>query len=99
MNPLRQGDVLLIPTQQQQSIGQQLPHLTLAEGEVTGHKHRITDGIAALYEVDGTLYLQVVSETALLSHEEHEEIAVPRGVWMVRTQREYEPAGWRYVAD
>ncbi|KAF3890554.1 MULTISPECIES: hypothetical protein [Nostocales] len=99
MNPLRQGDVLLIPTKQQQSTGKKLPHLTLAEGEVTGHKHRITDGSAQLYEEDGTLYLQVLSETALLSHEEHKEIAIPRGVWMVRIQREYEPAGWRYVAD
>lgn len=40
MQPLRQGDVLLIPAQQQ-TLGQQLPHLTLAEGEVTGHKHRM----------------------------------------------------------
>ncbi|GAB1543847.1 hypothetical protein NUACC21_65230 [Scytonema sp. NUACC21] len=99
MNPLRQGDVLLIPTKQQKSSGKKLPHLTVAEGEVTGHKHRITEGFAQLYEEDGTLYLQVLSETALLSHEEHKEIEVPRGVWMVRIQREYEPAGWRYVAD
>lgn len=99
MNPLRQGDVLLIPTQQQQSLEQKLPHLTLAEGEVTGHKHRITDGNAELYEKEGTLYLRVLSETALLTHEEHSEIKVTKGLWMVRIQREYEPAGWRYVAD
>lgn len=99
MNPLRQGDVLLIPASQQQSLEQKLPHLTLAEGEVTGHKHRITNGSAELYEDDGTLYLRVLSETALLTHEEHNEVKVPQGLWMVRIQREYEPAGWRYVAD
>jgi hypothetical protein len=30
--------------------GKKLPHLTLAEGEVTGHAHRITEGQAELYE-------------------------------------------------
>ena len=60
MNPLRQGDVLLIPAPQQQVLRQKLSHLTLAEGEVTGHRHRITDGKAELYEENGTLYLQGV---------------------------------------
>ncbi|NER36461.1 MAG: hypothetical protein F6J93_21165 [Oscillatoria sp. SIO1A7] len=97
MKPMRQGDVLL---QQVQDIqGKQLSHLTLAEGEVTGHSHRISSGEAELYEKDGTLYLRVFSEQATLTHEEHKEIGIPQGNWMVRIQREYEPEGWRYVAD
>lgn len=97
MQPIRQGDVILLPTQQMQ--GEKLPHLTLAEGEVTGHKHRISDGKAELYEQNGTLYLRVFSDTATLIHEEHKSIQIPQGSWMVRIQREYEPQGWRYVAD
>jgi hypothetical protein len=97
MKPIRQGDVLLIPAQNVE--GKKLAHLTLAEGEVTGHRHRIADGQAELYEKDGTLYLKVLSPTALLAHEEHAAIEVPQGNWMVRIQREYEPQGWRYVAD
>ena len=97
MQPIRQGDVILIPVAQ--INGQQLPHLTLAEGEVTGHSHRISDGVAKLYEKNGILYLQVLSETATLTHEEHQQIELPQGSWMVRIQREYEPQGWRYVAD
>jgi hypothetical protein len=97
MQPIRQGDVILLPVQQTE--GQKLPHLTLAEGEVTGHKHRISDGQAELYEKDGTLYLRVLSKTAILTHEEHKPIQVPQGSWMIRIQREYEPQGWRYVAD
>lgn len=97
MKPIRQGDVILTPVQSTQ--GEKLPHLTLAEGEVTGHSHRIVDGQAELYEKNGTLYLRVISPTALLSHEEHHSIAIPQGDWMVRIQREYEPQGWRYVAD
>ncbi|MEC4984552.1 MAG: hypothetical protein SAJ37_02435 [Oscillatoria sp. PMC 1068.18] len=97
MLPMRQGDVLLLPTKQ--VTGEKVPHLILAEGEVTGHTHRISDGQAELYEKDGTLYLRVLSETATLTHEEHKQIQVPQGDWMVRIQREYEPQGWRYVAD
>ena len=100
MNPIRQGDVLLVPLQQpKESFGTILNHLTLAEGEVTGHRHRISDGQAELYERDGTLYLKVLSNQATLTHEEHHAVSIPQGNWMVRIQREYEPNGWRYVAD
>lgn len=103
MQPIRQGDVILLPLGQIEATksGETplLPHLTLVEGEVTGHKHRISDGQAELYEKDGTLYLRVFSETATLTHEEHKAISIPQGSWMVRIQREYEPQGWRYVAD
>ncbi|MBD1931282.1 MULTISPECIES: hypothetical protein [Cyanophyceae] len=97
MQPIRQGDVILLCVEKTE--GQKLSHLTLAEGEVTGHKHRISDGQAELYEANGTLYLRVLSETATLTHEEHNAISIPQGDWMVRIQREYEPKGWRYVAD
>lgn len=97
MQPIRQGDVILLSMPQ--TDGQKLPHLTLAEGEVTGHKHRISEGQAELYEKEGTLYLRVLSQTATLTHEEHKPIQVPQGNWMIRIQREYEPQGWRYVAD
>jgi hypothetical protein len=97
MKPIRQGDVILIPTEQTQ--GKLLTHLTLAEGEVTGHKHRISEGQAELYQTNDTLYLKILSKTATLSHEEHQTIFIPGGNWMVRIQREYEPRGWRYVAD
>lgn len=99
MQPIRQGDVILISVKKRQDEGKKLPHLTLAEGEVTGHSHRISEGQAQLYEKDGTLYLRVLSETATLTHEEHKAIQIPQGSWMVRIQREYEPEGWRYVAD
>lgn len=97
MQPMRQGDVIL---QAVQTIeGKKLPHLTLAEGEVTGHSHRISNGEAELYEENGTLCLRVLSDRATLIHEEHKAIDIPKGNWMVRIQREYQPEGWRYVAD
>jgi hypothetical protein len=99
MNPIiRQGDVLIIPSDTS-TIGNQLDHLTLAEGEVTGHSHRISDGEAELFERDGVLYLKVLSPTAILTHEEHAQVTIPQGDWEIRIQREYAPEVQRYVSD
>ncbi|WP_414622343.1 hypothetical protein [Calothrix sp. CCY 0018] len=97
MKPYRQGDVILLPVKQVE--GKKSLHLILAQGEVTGHKHRISEGDAQLYAEDTNLYLSVFSEKAKLVHEEHGSICVPQGNWKVLIQREYEPEGWRYVAD
>jgi hypothetical protein len=99
MNPtLRQGDVLIIPSDTA-TTGTKLRHLTLAEGEVTGHRHRISNGEAELFERDGVLYLKVLSLTAILTHKEHAQVTIPQGNWEIRIQREYAPEGWRYVTD
>ncbi|VXD22613.1 hypothetical protein [Planktothrix paucivesiculata] len=100
MQPMRQGDVLLIPrTAEVQYDHYKQDHLVLALGEATGHKHQISNGQAELYKRDGTLYLRVLSEFATLSHEEHHALQIPQGDWVVRIQREYEPTGWHPVAD
>lgn len=113
---IRQGDVLIVPLTDKISHWlnhpinlafwkdtnfQKRPNLVLAEGEVTGHKHRISNGKAELYERDGVLYLRVLSPTALLTHEEHNAVTIPRGSWAIRLQREYEPhtQSWIFVAD
>lgn len=89
MQPIRQGDVILLPVKN--IAGKNLSHLTLAKGEVTGHSHRISNGQAQLYEHEGILYLHVLSKTATLYHEEHHALPVPQGNWIVRIQREYVP--------
>lgn len=94
--PIRQGDILLIPTEfpatdSQQNPGKKLPHLTLAKGEATRHSHRILEGEAELYEVEGTLLLRVLSPRVLLDHEEHHALPIPQGTWIIRTQRQYIP--------
>lgn len=108
MRPMRQGDVILIPVDPEEmnvNLGEKLPHLILAEGEVTGHRHQISQGQAVLYQRNGTLYLKVLSKQATLTHEEHKPIQIPQGMWMVKIQREYDPQerafaqGWRSVAD
>jgi hypothetical protein len=88
----RQGDVIVTPTSiPTLTVCEQLNHLILAEGEKTNHRHQIINGDAKLGEVYGMLYLEVLSPTASLSHEEHGSIEIPQGKWEIRLQREYVP--------
>ena len=89
MRPIRQGDVILLPTSK--VLGDELPHLTLVEGISTGHSHRISKGIATLFSHQGEIYLKVRSKFAVLSHDEHRPLKVHHGNWKIYIQREYAP--------
>jgi len=69
--------------------GEKLMHVTLAEGEVTGHAHRVTVGRAELYEDSGTLYLRCKTE-CVVTHEEHNPITIPAGDYKIGIVREYD---------
>jgi len=89
----QQGDVLLIKIDEIENGLKKLKHLTLAEGETTGHSHRITTGTATLYQASGPragFVLEVSSDTATLTHEEHKPITLPKGVWQVRKVMEFD---------
>jgi hypothetical protein len=72
----------------------------LAEGEATGHRHRLF-GTVAMYrdnalarDVPSDLYVghvRVSSPMARLEHEEHAAITLPRGIYRIRRQRHLEP--------
>ena len=83
----QQGDVIV----EKVSVvkGKKLNHLTLAEGEATGHHHTITKGDAELYEENGTFYLHVETE-ATLTHQEHDTVVLPKGDYVVRKVREFD---------
>ena len=95
---IRQGDVLIELSKVPEG-SKKLDHLILAHGEVTGHKHQVVEGEADLYESEGVLYLSVKSETAVIGHEEHKAQTLPQGDYKIMIQKEYEPGGWRNVAD
>jgi len=85
---LQQGDVLIKKVAEIK--GKKLKHLTLAEGEFSGHSHTITEGDAELYEHEGTMFLKVTSEEATLTHQEHGTITIPRGDYKIDRVREYD---------
>ncbi|MFO0810609.1 MAG: hypothetical protein U0746_18435 [Gemmataceae bacterium] len=96
----RHGDVLVAAVGGIPSQAVRRPHLVLAEGEVTGHMHRIAEpGSAELYQDRGQTYLRVVADSATLVHPEHGPIALPRGDYRVWRQREYSPRAIQFVRD
>jgi hypothetical protein len=74
--------------------------LVLAYGEATGHAHRVLGAGAHLYRRGAASDMVLALSTgARLVHEEHGEIDLPSGIYVVRRQREYAPGEVRIVAD
>jgi hypothetical protein len=96
----RHGDVLVAQVSAIPAGAVKRPHLVLAEGELTGHSHRIAEpGTAELHQAGRELYLRVIAESATLLHQEHGPISLPRGDYRVWRQREYSPQDIRIVRD
>jgi hypothetical protein len=96
----RQGDIYITTTKSVPTGARLLPHCTLAEGEVTGHSHRVAESHAAeLFSHSGSLYLVVAAEKATIVHDEHGPIPLARGTYRVWQQREYSPEAIRTVRD
>lgn len=95
MNKLQQGDVLIKNTsfydfEIPENELQELNHLTLAEGEATGHHHSIVEGIAKLYLCKNLMVLKVLSDYAKLRHQEHMEIDIPKGTYVIDRVSEFD---------
>ena len=77
----------------------------LAHGEVTGHKHQILKGDVNFFTIGESQnmfspkYLEVVSDEAIVIHDEHTEIVLNKGFYEVTIQREYTPEEIRNVLD
>jgi hypothetical protein len=97
----RQGDVLIIPVDTIPTGLTRTKKVTLALGEVTGHHHSILEGAIGFAdnETELTEYFSVESESANLTHQEHDTISLPQGNYRKVIQVEYTPAELRNVAD
>lgn len=92
----RQGDILIVKRTFIPDGAVKRQDRVLAEGEATGHAHRLDAG--DVYEKEGALYFKA-DEAVHLNHEEHGRLTFEPGIYRVIRQREYEPEGWRNVAD
>src|SRR5688572_2959826 len=97
----RQGDVMIAEVDMFPAELERCSHLVLAEGELTGHRHRVQeqDGVELWMEKNGLLYLKVIAETATIVHDEHNPITLKQGLYRVWKQREYSPDAFRPVHD
>jgi hypothetical protein len=101
-----QGDILIERVEDTDAASRQViacvdtGAVTIAEGEVTGHHHRLLGSIA-MYRDDAlardippglyVAHVEVRSSTARLEHEEHAPILLDKGTYRVRRQRQLEP--------
>ena len=91
----RHGDLLI---RRIESLPQRLTRLntrTLAQGEVTGHQHRLISQTAQVFisnDANQQKYLSVVEPTQLV-HEEHKPITIEEGAYVVIQEREFDPFG------
>lgn len=102
----RQGDVLICVIEAIPTNVSEVPRtergVVLAEGEVTGHAHRIMSRHATLYRSETDARYMRVGGTApvALGHEEHTAVEIPPGDYLVSLHHEYSPAELpRSVAD
>lgn len=98
----RQGDVLLMGCERPDiEEGERIAsgdNVVLAEGEATGHAHRVRAGAIVLWSIAAKRYLEVI-RASTLDHEEHEKIQLKPGWYEVRRQREFDAGRVRWVAD
>lgn len=104
----RQGDVLIaelsslvkIPKEAKEVEKDKDGSVTLAYGEVTGHRHRFDKRHANIcFLRNGAEEFLSVDEEGVLTHEEHADIVVPKGKYRVTIQREWNAGMARRVAD
>ncbi len=96
----RHGDVLIQSVRSLPDGVEKQRSVILAEGEITGHSHRVLEADAATLFRDGPdMFLRVTAATATVVHEEHAPIELPRSLYRVWRQREYTPKRIVVVRD
>lgn len=91
MRQYRHGDLLLVQVDAIPTGAKRIKSKTLAEGEATGHHHRLLDKGTLVMNADGELYLRAPKDGASVVHEEHARIDLPQGNYKVVIQQEYVP--------
>ena len=80
----RQGDIYIEGVRRVPEGAIKRHDTVLAEGEATGHRHRIRDfRSAVLFEFGDELFIDVVTDRAEIVHEEHGTIELNRGIYRV----------------
>lgn len=99
----RQGDILLIPTDERSDKEINEWDGVVAESEATGHHHRfVGSGIRAFTRTSsGPRRPDIVELTipACLRHEEHDPISVPAGRYKIGRQKQWTGGQIVRVAD
>ncbi len=109
MKTIRQGDLLFVP---QTEVGEHVLEYAktaarksgvIAEGEATGHHHRVeTVEDAVVFQAYNDVYVKVGPNGVSIVHEEHGPVKLdPATIYKVNRAREFDylAANTRFVAD
>lgn len=99
MKWIRHGDVVLKRVDSVKGNQKSMNECILAEGEVTGHFHKLKGQILeSVFEKER--FIEIKSQEAVLSHNEHDSLTIPKGKYKVLIQREVDLVGeTRQVMD
>lgn len=92
MEWIRHGDVILQQVGQTKGKQEAKSKSVLAEGEVTGHYH-LLQGTLLESQFGKERYVEVIDDSAILSHQEHDSLEIPKGKYRVIQQREVDLLG------
>ena len=105
-NPFwRQGDIYFVKIGEEADFAESKPvkNGIIAKGETTGHAHRVSQSsIAAgalLYLSGRAMFLRSPQAGAKIVHDEHLAIDLPKGLYAVVPQQEFDGLRWRQVLD
>lgn len=105
MGQIRQGDVLLIPVAVERPADARVTaEVVLAEGELTGHAHRLSAPQVWEWKVLGQRHVQVGGAPGTLTHEDHDpqgaRVVEEGATYRVVRQQQLDLSGqWRQVRD
>lgn len=92
MDWIRHGDVILERVEFSAREFKKCEEVVLAEGKVTGHFHRL-QGQLLVTELKNNERFVRCEQDAVLSHEEHDTLVIPKGEYRVLLQREVDLLG------
>jgi len=90
----QQGDVLFkkVKAIKGKEVKPDVRGYVCAEGETTGHYHAVKDIEAVkVYEENGVRFVRVLKDTAVVEHQEHGAVVLPKGDYKVGIVREFDP--------
>ena len=104
MKQIQQGDTLYISVEvvKGKEVKPDARGYVFAEGETTGHYHAVKDTEAVkVYEENGVKYVRVIKDSAVVEHQEHGAVTLPKGDYKIGIVKEYDPfeKDIRRVAD
>lgn len=98
----RQGDFVFIPVEsvpEGKTVKREGGRIIVGRGEQTGHHHAVAERKVKMIEAPDTRrYLSSMNEFAV-THEEHDAVILPAGIYEIRQQRQFVRGQIRRAAD